>query len=63
MRKILFILFSAFCFLFNMTTITFAETKNSIINIGENNTILLLFVAVSLIAIEILIIDKKRKID
>ena len=63
MRKILFILFSAFYFLFNMTTITFAETKNSIINIGENNTILLLLVAVCLIAIEILIIDKKREID
>ena len=63
MRKILFILFSAFCFLFNMTTVTFAETKNSIINIGENNTILLLFVAVSLIAIEVLIIDKKREMD
>ena len=63
MRKILFILFSAFCFLFNMSTVTFAETKNSIINIGENNTILLLFVAVSLIAIEVLIIDKKREMD
>ncbi|MDV4150422.1 hypothetical protein R0131_06200 [Clostridium sp. AL.422] len=63
MRKILFVLFSVFCFLFNMTTTTFAITKNSIINIGENNTILLLLIAIGLIGIEILIIDKKREID